>query len=279
MFFDIFFECKITSKLFNVINKFDIILVVITMFTDTHCHVYKEYYDDIDEIIEKIRNSKINRVINNGCDDKSNKEVLALVKKYDLMYGALGIHPENVESYNEEDINYIKEHINDNNILAIGEIGLDYYWTKDNKEDQKELFEKQLALAEKVNKPVIIHSREATLDTIEILKKYNVRGVIHSFSGSYETACIYIKMGFLLGINGVITFKNCNLKDVIEKIDLSNIILETDSPYLTPVPYRGERNDSTHIEDIAKFICDIKGITLEELSLETNNNIKRIFDI
>ena len=279
MFFGAFFECKITSKLFNVIYKFDIILVVITMFTDTHCHIYKEYYDDMDEIIEKIRTSKINRVINNGCDAKSNKEVLDLVKKYDLMYGALGIHPENVDSYTEEDINYIEEHINDDKILAIGEIGLDYYWTKDNKEEQKELFEKQLALAEKVNKPVIIHSREATLDTIDILKKYKVRGVIHSFSGSYETACTYIKMGFLLGINGVITFKNCTLKDVIERIDLSNIILETDSPYLTPVPYRGERNDSTHIEDIARFICDIKGITMEELSLVTNNNIKRIFDI
>lgn len=249
------------------------------MFTDTHCHLYSEYYEDMDELIEKIKKSKINRVINNGCDTKSNKEVLELIKKYNLMYGALGIHPENVESYNDEDIVFIEKHISDDKVLAIGEIGLDYYWTKENKENQKKLFEKQLALAEKVNKPVIIHSREATLDTIDILKKYKVKGVIHSFSGSYETACIYIKMGFVLGINGVITFKNCNLKEVINKIDISNIILETDSPYLTPVPFRGKKNDSTHIEDIAKFICEVKGITMEELSLETNNNIKRVFDI
>lgn len=249
------------------------------MFTDTHCHLYKEYYEDLDEIIDKIKRSKINRVINNGCDNKSNIEVLDSVGKYSNMYGALGIHPESVDSYTDDDLKFVEDHINDEKIVAIGEIGLDYYWTKETKDKQIELFEKQLELAERVNKPVIIHSREATLDTIEILKRHNVRGVIHSFSGSYETACIYIKMGFLLGINGVITFKNCNLKDVIEKIDLSNIVLETDSPYLTPVPYRGQRNDSTHVEDIAEFICNIKVISMEELSLVTNDNIKRIFDI
>lgn len=249
------------------------------MFIDTHCHLYKEYYDDLDDIINKIKESKINRVINNGCDDKSNHEVLESIGKYSNMYGALGIHPESADSYTDEDLEFVKNHINDEKVVAIGEIGLDYYWTKENKEEQIKLFEKQLELAEVVNKPVIIHNRDATLDTIEILKKHHVRGVIHSFSGSYETACIYIKIGFLLGINGVITFKNCNLKDVIDKIDLSNIVLETDSPYLTPVPYRGQKNDSTHVEDIARFICNIKGITMEELALVTNDNVKRVFDI
>lgn len=249
------------------------------MFTDTHCHLYKEYYDNLDEIVKKINDNQVNRVINNGCDDKSNKEVLELLGKYNCMYGAIGIHPESADTYTKEDLEFIEEHINDDRVVAIGEIGLDYYWTKDNKEKQKELFEYQLKLAERVNKPVIIHSREATQDTIEILGKYNVRGVIHSFSGSYETACIYIKMGYLLGINGVITFKNCNLKDVVAKLDLGNIILETDSPYLTPVPYRGQKNDSSHIIDIAKFICDIKGCSMEELAKETNGNISRCFDI
>ena len=249
------------------------------MFTDTHCHLYKEYYEDLDEVIDKIENSKISRVINNGCDDKSNKEVLESIGKYSLMYGALGIHPESADTYTQSDLDFVREHIHDDKVVAIGEIGLDYYWTKENKDKQIELFESQLKLAEDVNKPVIIHSRDATLDTIEILKKYRVRGVIHSFSGSYETACIYIKMGFLLGINGVVTFKNCNLKEVIERLDLSNIVLETDSPYLTPVPYRGQKNDSTHVEDIAKFICDIKGVSMEDLALVTNDNVKRIFDI
>ena len=250
------------------------------MFTDTHCHIYNEYYDNnIEQVYEKMKEANVDRIINNGCDSKSNKEVLNLLGKYSWMYGAIGIHPESVDSYTDEDLKYIEEHINDEKVVAIGEIGLDYYWTKDNKEKQKELFEYQLKLAERVNKPVIVHSREATQDTIDILKKYNVRGVIHSFSGSYETACIYIKMGFLLGINGVITFKNCNLKDVVAKLDLGNIILETDSPYLTPVPYRGKRNDSSHVFDIAKYICDLKGCTLEELAKETNGNISRCFDI
>ena len=248
------------------------------MFVDTHCHLYRSYYEDLDDVIVQIKESEIYRVINNGCDKKSNIEVLELVGKYDLMYGALGIHPESANEYTQEDLDYIEEHIKDSKIIAIGEIGLDYYWVKDNKDKQKELFEYQLKLAEKYNVPVIIHSREATQDTIDILKKYNVKGIIHSFSGSYEVAQIYIKMGFLLGINGVITFKNCNLKDVIEKVDVKNIVLETDSPYLTPVPNRGKRNDPTKVMDIAKFISDIKGITLEELSKEINGNLSKVFD-
>lgn len=250
------------------------------MFTDTHCHLYNEYYEEgIDSIYEKMEQSKINRVINNGCDAKSNKEVIELLGKYSWMYGAIGIHPESADTYSEEDLKFVEEHINDPKVVAVGEIGLDYYWTKETRDKQKELFEYQLSLAERVNKPVIIHSREATQDTIDILKKYKVTGVIHSFSGSYETACIYIKMGYLLGINGVITFKNCNLKDVVEKLDLGNIVLETDSPYLTPVPYRGKRNDPSHVWEIAEYIANLKGVSVEELSKETNGNIARCFDI
>ena len=248
------------------------------MFTDTHCHLYRSYYEDLDDVIEQIKNSETNRVINNGCDKTSNIEVLELVNKYDLMYGAIGIHPESANEYTKEDLDFIEEHIKDNKIVAIGEIGLDYYWVKDNKDKQMELFEYQLKLAERYDVPVIVHSREATQDTIDILKKYKVKGIIHSFSGSYEVAQIYIKMGFLLGINGVITFKNCNLKEVIDKIDVSNIVLETDSPYLTPVPYRGKRNDPTKVMDIAKFIADIKGISIEELSKEINGNLSKVFD-
>ncbi len=249
------------------------------MFTDTHCHIYKEYYKNLDEIINNAKNNKVNRMINNGCNSASNKEVLELLKKYDTMYGALGIHPESVETYQESDITFIKNNLENDRIIAIGEIGLDYHYTKENKEEQKKLLEVQLSIAEKHNLPVIIHSREATEDTINILKKYNLKGVIHSFSGSYETAQIYIKMGYLLGINGVITFKNSKLKEVIKKIPLKNIILETDSPYLTPEPYRGKRNEPARILDIAKFICELKGVSLEELARITNENIKRIFDI
>ena len=151
--------------------------------------------------------------------------------------------------------------------------------TKENKEDQIKLLESELKIAETYQLPVIIHSREATEDTINTLKKFKVNGVIHSFSGSLETARVYIKKGYLLGVNGVITFKNAKLKEVIKEIPLKNIILETDSPYLTPEPYRGKRNEPARIYDIAKFICDLKGISLEELTRITNDNIKRIFDI
>ena len=249
------------------------------MFTDTHCHLYKEYYKNMSALVKKCVDNKIPRFINNGTDMKSNKEVLNYVFTYEGMYGALGIHPESVEDYNEEDIDFIREHINDDKIVAVGEIGLDYHWVNDNKDKQIELFEKQLQLAEEFDKPVIIHSRDATEDTINTLKKHHVRGVIHSFSGSYETAMIYIKMGFLLGINGVITFKNCKLKDVVLQLGLENFVLETDSPYLTPVPFRGESNDPSHIMDIAKYICDLKDISLEELSKITEDNVKRIYNI
>lgn len=249
------------------------------MFIDTHCHIFDEYYEDIDSIKELMDTNGIYAVINNGTDMKSNKEVLNKISKYDWMYGAIGIHPECVDNYEEEDIEFILEHLNEKKVVAIGEIGLDYYYSKENKEKQIKLFEKQLSIAEKYNKPVIIHSREATLDTIECLKKYKVKGVIHSFSGSLETANIYIKMGFALGINGVITFKNCNLKEVIDKIDIDHIILETDSPYLTPVPFRGKQNNPSHVLEIAQFIGDLKGIDKEELSSKIKKNVGRIFDI
>ncbi len=249
------------------------------MFVDTHCHIYDEYYDDIEKVLKKIKDNNIGKIINNGCDAKSNMEVLKKVSSYDFMYGALGIHPESVLDYKKEDIGFIEQHLNDEKIVAIGEIGLDYHYGKENKEAQIILFEEQLKLAEKYNKPVIIHSRDATLDTIETIKKYKVRGVIHSFSGSLETANIYLKLGFLLGVNGVITFKNCNLKDVIKEIPLEKIVLETDSPYLTPVPFRGERNDSSHINEIAEFVASLKGVSMENLANITNESVQQVFDI
>lgn len=249
------------------------------MYTDTHCHISKEYYSDIKNILENAHKFGIDRVINNGCDSRSNKEVLELITVYHNMYGAIGIHPEFVETYNKKDIQEIENNLSNPKIIAIGEIGLDYHYSKENKEAQIELFEKQLKIAETNKIPVIIHSREATEDTINTLQKYKVTGVIHSFTGSLETAKIYLKMGFYLGINGVITFKNSKLKEVIKEIDLNNILLETDSPYLTPEPFRGKLNDPSKIYNIAEFICNLKNVTPKELANITNKNIKRIFDI
>ncbi len=248
------------------------------MFVDTHCHIFKSDYDNIDEVLNNASNNNVKYYINNGSDREYNKEVLELVKEYDNMYGALGIHPETVDDYSLDDIEFIKNNLSNEKIVAIGEIGLDYHYTKENKDEQIKLLEMQLSLAEEYNLPVIIHSRDATEDTINTLKKFNCRGTIHSFSGSLETAKIYIKMGYLLGVNGVITFKNCNIKDVIKEVGLNNIVLETDSPYLTPVPYRGMKNDPSHIMDIAKFVSELYNVSLEELSYRTNENIKRMYE-
>lgn len=247
------------------------------MLIDTHCHLYKEYYGDIDNIIKLSKENNVMDYINNGCDAKSNIEVLESVEKYSSVYGALGIHPENVSNYTLDDIKFIEDNLSNPKIVAIGEIGLDYHYSKENKDEQIKLLELQLELAEKYNIPVIIHSREATEDTINTLKKYNVKGVIHSFSGSLETARIYIKMGYLLGINGVITFKNCNLKDTLKEIPIENIVLETDSPYLTPVPFRGKQNNPSHILDIAKFIGEIYDLSLEEVAKVTTDNVKKLY--
>lgn len=248
------------------------------MFCDTHCHLFQEYYEDIDEVIELAKENGVNRMIVAGCDGKSNEEVLTLLDREEI-FGAIGIHPEDVENYTDSDLKFIENNISNKKIIAIGEIGLDYHYGKETREAQIKLFELQLALAEKYNIPVVVHSREATLDTINSLKKYKVKGVIHSFSGSLETAKIYIEMGFLLGVNGVITFKNCNLKDVIKIIDLHNIVLETDSPYLTPVPFRGKKNDPSKVSNIANFLCELKSVSREALAKITNENMKRIFDI
>lgn len=248
------------------------------MFVDTHCHIFKSDYDNIDEVLNNASNNNVKYYINNGSDREYNKEVLELVKEYDNMYGALGIHPEAVDDYSLDDIEFIKNNLSNEKIVAIGEIGLDYHYTKENKDEQIKLLEMQLSLAEEYNLPVIIHSRDATEDTINTLKKFNCRGTIHSFSGSLETAKIYIKMGYLLGVNGVITFKNCNIKDVIKEVGLDNIVLETDSPYLTPVPYRGMQNNPSHILDIAKFVSELYNVSLEELSYRTNENIKRMYE-
>ncbi len=245
---------------------------------DTHCHLFKEYYEDIYEVINKAKENGINKMITAGCDAKTNKEVLEIIKERGV-YGAIGIHPESVLDYKKEDLDFIKENLNNKKIIAMGEIGLDYHYSKENREEQIKLFESQLEIAEDYHLPVVVHMREATNDTIECLKKYKVKGVIHAFSGSLETAKIFLKMGFKLGINGVITFKNCNLKEVIEQLDLSSIVLETDAPYLTPVPFRGQRNEPSHIKEIAEFICDIKKISLEELVKITNQNVLQIFDI
>lgn len=248
------------------------------MFTDSHCHITNEDYEDIELIIKNAKENGIYRMINNGTDSKTNIEVLELSDKYNKIFPAIGIHPEFANDYKKNDIEFIENNID--KIIAIGEIGLDYHYEDNNKYEQINLFETQLELAQKYNKPVIIHSRDATEDTINIIKKYNgLKGIIHCFSGSLETAKIYLKLGYKIGIGGVLTFKNSKLYNVIEALPIESFVLETDAPYLSPEPKRGQKNEPANIKYIAEHICKIKKISMDELSHITEKNIKEIFDI
>ncbi len=241
---------------------------------DSHAHILSEYYD-IPNIIEYLKSKEIKGVINCSTCIKDAKEIIELGKKYNnFLYPAIGIHPENIENTLDE----LEELIKNNKIYAIGEIGLDYYWNKDNKKEQIELFEKQIKLADKYDLPIIVHTRDSIQDTLDIIKKYNVRGVIHCFSGSYEMAKEFIKRGFKLGIGGVLTFKNSKLYEVVEKIDIDNILLETDSPYLSPEPFRGKQNNPSNVYYVAKKISEIKNIDLEIIVEKTCKNAKMLFD-
>lgn len=248
------------------------------MFIDTHCHLSREDYADIDKIIEDNKKADVDKIVVSGCSRESIDEVMNFKDKYDMVYVTIGYHPEYADNVREKDLDYLKDLLSEKKVVGIGEIGLDYHYTKDNKDKQIWLFEEQLKIAESLDLPVVIHSRDATMDTINTLKKYNVRGIIHCFSGSLETANIYIKMRFMLGIGGVVTFKNSKLKEVVEKIPLESIVLETDSPYLAPVPYRGKINSSKYLDIICRFISNLKNISYEELAEITSKNASRLFD-
>ena len=248
------------------------------MYIDTHCHLSREDYDDIDKVIEENKNANIDKIVVSGCSRESIEEVMDLKDRYDMVYVTIGYHPEYADTVTESDLDYLKSLLGEKKVVGIGEIGLDYHYTKENKDKQIWLFEEQLKIAESLNFPVVIHSRDATMDTINILKKYKVKGIIHCFSGSLETANIYISMRFLLGIGGVVTFKNSKLKDVVREIPLESIVLETDSPYLTPVPYRGKVNSSKYLVYIAQEISNIKGIDITEVSEITSKNALGLFD-
>ncbi|MBQ6323297.1 MAG: TatD family hydrolase [Bacilli bacterium] len=251
------------------------------MFIDTHCHLSKDDYDDIDLVIKENRESGIDKIIVSCCDKSSIIEGLSLSSKYNDLYLTIGYHPSEASSIQKEDILNLEEVIkNTSKVVGIGEIGLDYHYGKEDIDQQKFLFREQLHLAEKLSLPVVIHSRDATMDTINILKEFpNVKGDIHCFSGSVETALTYISMGYKLGIGGVVTFKNSNLFKVIEAVGIDNIILETDSPYLTPEPYRGRKNSSKYIPYIAKRVAEILNMSVDEVALTTSNSAINLFDL
>ena len=246
------------------------------MLIDTHCHLSKEDYDNLEEVI----NGMDGYMIISGCNDETNKEVVELVNKYENVFGTLGIHPEEIEKITSNSFKYIEDNLSNPKIVGIGEIGLDYYWTKDNIDEQKKVLIRQLDIATKYNMPIVIHSRDSIQDTYDILKRYNLKGTIHCFSSSLEMANEFIKLGYMIGVGGTVTFKNSTkIQDVVKKIDLHNILLETDSPYLSPEPFRGKKNNPSNVYYVAKKISEIKNINIENVINTTGLNALSQFDL
>ena len=249
------------------------------MYFDTHAHYDDEAFDeDRYELIEEMHKNGDDNIINIATDMESCKTTMALAQKYDYIYAAVGVHPHEVKDMKKEDINKITEYCKYDKIVAVGEIGLDFHYDCD-KELQKVVFRKQLELAEKYNKPVIIHSRDCIQETYDILTEYHVKGIMHCYSGSVEMAVKFNKIGFYIGVGGISTFKNASkIVSVIKKIPLEYILLETDSPYLTPEPFRGHVNEPANISIIFKKICDIKGLDYQEGERVLYRNLVSLFD-
>lgn len=249
------------------------------MYIDTHCHVLHDYYDNIDEIINKCKNNGVSKIVISGCDIETNKEVLELVNKYDIIYGTIGFHPTELNDFREDYFDFLEKNIMNKKIVGIGEIGLDYHYEDTDKNKQINVFTRQLEIAEKYNKPIVVHSRDSIQDTYNILSNYKLKGSIHCFSGSVEMAKLFTKLGYKLGVGGIITYKNAkNIKEVVKNIDLSYILLETDSPYLSPEPYRGTRNDPSNIPFIVEAIADIKNVSKIDVARITTDNAIAEFD-
>ncbi len=250
------------------------------MFIDTHMHISDTEGVNPDLYIEHALRANVKLLISSFCEKDDILLSTKFVEKYQCLYASVGYHPEVANNIVDNDYKILEDIVQKNEkIIAIGEIGLDYYWNKDNKEIQKKVFRRQLEISEKLNIPVIIHSRDSIGDAYDLLSQYHVKGIIHCFSGSLEMAKKFIDLGFLLGIGGVVTFKNSKLYQVIEKIPLTSIVLETDSPYLAPEPNRGKVNESSNIPYIAQKIADIKAISIEEVAKITTQNVLKLFDL
>ncbi len=249
------------------------------MYFDTHAHYDdKKYDEDRHALLASFKQNNISHVINIGCDIKSSLASIELAKKYDFVYASVGIHPHNAKDTNDEDYDTLYKLAKDSKVVAIGEIGLDYHYNFSPKEKQIEVFTNLLKISKNITMPVIIHSREACQDVFDTIKKSGVtKGVIHAYSGSLELAKEYIKLGFFIGVGGVVTFKNAKkLVDVVKNIPLENILLETDSPYLTPEPFRGTRNNSQNLKFVAQKISEIKQIDstlVEDITLKNAQNL------
>ena len=254
------------------------------MIFDTHAHYDDEAFDeDREMLLSGMKEAGVEYIVNIGASMASSARSLKLAEKYPFVYAAVGVHPDEVGELDEEKFALLKEWTKHEKVKAVGEIGLDYYWDKEKHDLQKHWFMRQMELAHERKLPMIVHSREAAKDTLDMViaaKPLELSGIIHCYSYSVEQAREYLNMGYYLGIGGVLTFKNAKkLKEVAEYAPLSQIVLETDCPYLAPVPYRGKRNDSTKIIHVAEELAAIKKVTVEEVLRITNENGRKLYHI
>lgn len=254
------------------------------MIFESHAHYDdKRFDDDRDILLESLPKKGIECIVNAAANIDSSYKCIELAKKYDYIYAAVGVHPEDVKNMKQEDIDILAKLAEYEKVVSIGEIGLDYYYENSSRETQKIWFEEQIKLAKRLNLPIIVHSREAAKDTMDIIKKTNaqeIKGVIHCYSSSLELAEEYIKMGFYIGIGGVVTFNNSKkLQQIVKELPIENILIETDCPYLAPVPNRGKRNDSSNLKYVIEKIAELKNIEYDEVEKQTNENAKKLFNI
>lgn len=252
------------------------------MYFDTHAHYdSSKFHSDRDETLRAVFESGVSLIVDPGDTVERSKNALALAHQYDFVFAAVGVHPEEFETWTTDSIDQLRELSRDPRVAAIGEIGLDYYWDQDHKQLQKEMFRAQIELALEMNLPIIVHDREAHGDCFEIVTDYPaLRGVFHCYSGSAEMAVELLKKGWYLGFDGPITYKNnAKAAQVLSVTPLDRILLETDSPYLSPVPNRGKRNDSRNLPFIAAVVAREKGVSVEEIAAITMENGKKLFGI
>ncbi len=255
-----------------------------TPIFETHAHYEDEAFDeDREQLLAQLPAQGIARVVNIGASLSSCKKTLELMDAHEYIYGAIGVHPSETAELDEEKFNWLREACGHPKCVAVGEIGLDYHWEEPDKGIQRKWFSRQMELARELSLPIVIHSRDAAKDTVDMMKAAHaeeIGGVVHCFSYTKETARIFLEMGFFIGIGGVITFKNAKkLKEAAEYIPLKSIVLETDSPYLAPVPFRGKRNCSLYLPYVVSALAEIKGVSEEEVRRQTWENACRMYKI
>ncbi|WP_338787886.1 TatD family hydrolase [Metabacillus sp. FJAT-53654] len=254
------------------------------MLFDSHAHLNAiQYEKDIVEVIQRAKDEKVTHIVVVGFDRETISKAMELTDQYDMIYAAVGWHPVDAIDMTEEDLNWIKQLALHPKVVAIGEMGLDYYWDKSPKDIQKEVFRKQIQLAKEVKLPIIIHNRDATEDVVRILQEENaseVGGIMHCFTGSLDVAKQCMDMNFYISFGGPVTFKNAKKpKEVVKEIPMDRLLIETDCPYLTPHPFRGKRNEPSYVKYVAEQIAELRGVTLEEIGTKTSDNARKLFGI